>query len=70
MTAFVNLWLSKIYNLPLYNKFIPVLDIASEFLFKTLWLLEEALHKCSYKKVFWKYTANLHANAHAKARFQ
>ena len=28
--------------------------------------LESALQRCSYKKVFWKYTANLSENNHAE----
>ena len=31
---------------------------------------EAALQMCSYKKVFWKYAANLQENTHAKVRFQ
>ena len=31
---------------------------------------EEALHRCSYKKVFWKYTAKLQEITHAEMRFQ
>ena len=27
---------------------------------------EVALHRCSYKKLFWKYAANLQENTHAK----
>ena len=30
---------------------------------------DAALLSCSYKKVFWKYTAKLQ-NTHAEARFQ
>ena len=29
-----------------------------------------AIHRCSYKKVFWKYAANLHENSHAEVQFQ
>ena len=32
--------------------------------------VEAALHKCSYKKVFWKYAGNLQDNAHADLWFQ
>ena len=31
---------------------------------------EAALQRCSYKKVFLKYAANLQENTHAKVRFQ
>ena len=31
---------------------------------------EAALHRCSYKKVFWKYIANLPENTHAEVWFQ
>ena len=31
---------------------------------------EAALHRCSYKKVFRKYAANLQENNHAEVRFQ
>ena len=31
---------------------------------------EAALQRCSYKKVFWKYVANLQENSHAKVLFQ
>ena len=31
---------------------------------------EAALQICSYKKEFWKYTANLQENTHGKKRFQ
>ena len=31
---------------------------------------EAALHRCSYKKVFGKYAANLQENTHAEDRFQ
>ena len=29
-----------------------------------------SLHRCSYKKMFWKYAANLEENTHAEVRFQ
>ena len=32
-------------------------------------LTEAALHRC-YKKVFWKYAANLHDNTYAEMWFQ
>ena len=32
--------------------------------------LEAAIQRCSYKKVFWKYAANLRDNTHAKVWFQ
>ena len=35
-----------------------------------LWRLEIAYLMCYYKKVFWKYAANLKENAHAKVRSQ
>ena len=31
---------------------------------------EAALHRCSYKEVFWKHTENLLENTHAEVRFQ
>ena len=31
---------------------------------------EAAIQRCSYKKVFWKYAANLQENTHAKVWFQ
>ena len=31
---------------------------------------EVALHRCSYKKVFWNYAANLQENTHAEMRFR
>ena len=31
---------------------------------------EAALQSCSYKKVFWKYAANLQENTHAEVWFQ
>ena len=31
---------------------------------------EVALPRCSYKKVFWKYAANLQENTHADVWFQ
>ena len=33
-------------------------------------LSEAALQRCSYKKLFWKYAANLQENAHAEVLFQ
>ena len=30
---------------------------------------EAALHKCSYKKVFWKHAANLQESIHAEVWF-
>ena len=38
------------------HRFLTVLNASSE----------AALRKCSYKKVFWKYTANLRENTHAE----
>ena len=32
--------------------------------------LEAALQRCSYKKMFWKYAANLQENTHAEVWFQ
>ena len=32
--------------------------------------IEAALQRCSYKKMFWKYTANLQKNAPAEVWFQ
>ena len=32
--------------------------------------LTEALHRCSHKKVFWKYTLNLQKNTHAEVHFE
>ena len=38
---------------------------------ETWWLdLEEALPRCSYKKVSWKNAANLQVNTHTKMWFQ
>ena len=31
---------------------------------------EAALQRCSYKKLFWKYVANLQENTHAEVQFQ
>ena len=31
---------------------------------------DATLHSCSYKKVFWKYAANLQENIHAEMWFQ
>ena len=31
---------------------------------------EAAVQMCSWEKVFWKYTAKLQENTHAKKRFQ
>ena len=31
---------------------------------------EKTLHRCSYKKVFWKYPANLQENVHIEVQFQ
>ena len=36
----------------------------------TLIYSEVATHRCSYKKVFWKYAVNLKENTHAEVRFQ
>ena len=30
---------------------------------------EAALHRCSYKKMFWKYAASLQDNTHAEVWF-
>ena len=30
---------------------------------------EAALQRCSYKKMFWKYAADLHESTHAKVWF-
>ena len=32
-------------------------------------LPEAALERCSYKKVFWNYAANVQENSHAEVRF-
>ena len=32
--------------------------------------IEGTLHRCSYKKVFWKYVANLQENTHVEVRLQ
>ena len=32
--------------------------------------LKAASHLCCYKKVFWKYAANLQKNAHTEVSFQ
>ena len=37
--------------------------------FRILELTEAALHRCSHKKVFWKYTLNLQENTHAEVHF-
>ena len=39
-------------------------------LMQTLLNIEAAIQRCSYKKVFWKYTANLQENAHTELQFQ
>ena len=31
---------------------------------------EAVIQRCSVKKLFWKYAANLQENTHAKVRFQ
>ena len=36
----------------------------------TVLITEPATHRCSQKKVFWKYAANLQKNTHAEVRFQ
>ena len=33
-------------------------------------LTEAALPRCSYKKLLWKYVANLQQNTYAEVRFQ
>ena len=33
-------------------------------------IVEAALQKCSYEKVFWKYAVNLQENIPAEVRFQ
>ena len=35
-----------------------------------VWTSEAALQRCSYKKVFWKYAANIQENIHGKVWFQ
>ena len=37
---------------------------------QTMKLWEAATQRCSYKKVFWKYAANLQEDTHAEVRFQ
>ena len=32
--------------------------------------LEAVLHRCSYKRVFWKYAANLQEKTHAEVQCQ
>ena len=33
-------------------------------------IIEAALQRCSYEKVFWKYAANLQENTHVEMQFQ
>ena len=59
---------------------LQVLSCTEIFCFqKVLWkknndrLVENTdavLYMCSYKKVFWKYPANLQENTHVEVRFQ
>ena len=57
--------------------------IAKDYLFGKTWQLkmwnfvvstefcsEAAIQRCSYKKLFWKYAANLQEKTHAKVWFQ
>ena len=36
----------------------------------TFMYVEAAIQRCSYKKVFWKYAANLQENTHDEVWFQ
>ena len=35
-----------------------------------VWISEAVLHRCSYKKVLWKYSANLQESTHAEVRLR
>ena len=76
-TVNVNLWKSgkTVTRTPakwkLFGWFIKMLSIRVGYsrFFKQVGS-EAALHRCSYKKVFWKYAANLQENSHAEVWFQ
>ena len=41
-----------------------------EYFFESQESTEATLHRCSYKKVLWKYVPNLQKNTHAELWFQ
>ena len=49
---------------------VSSIKISMEILYFFETVIKAALHRCSYEKIFWKYTANLQANTHAKLWFQ
>ena len=53
----------------LYGK-NPMQLFGNDKSFNLMKLSKAALKRCSYKKVFWKYTANLQENTHAEVWFQ
>ena len=50
-----------LYNLSRYFIYLSICKLDTA---------EVALHRCSYKKVFWKYAANLRENNHVEVWFQ
>ena len=67
----LRLWSSSYLWGNSYRKFI-ILEIP-HYLWRikfTLKCSEAALQRCSYKKVFWKYAANLKENTDAKRQLQ
>ena len=53
----------------LYGK-NPMQLFGNDKSFNLMKLSEAAIKRCSYKKVFWKYAANLQENTHAEVWFQ
>ena len=41
-----------------------------KFILNVYHYFEAAVHKFSYKKMFWKYAANLQHNTHAEVQFR
>ena len=55
--------------MPIIKKVIQSNQIESNTPIENFPFTEAAVQRCSYEKVFWKYTANLQDNTHAKVWF-
>ena len=47
------------------KKNFTLLDLHTKFVSVKMFSSEAAFQRCSYKKMFWKYAANLQENTHA-----
>ena len=60
----------KLFSLTRFLKFLFPGSVLQKYHMPCYSNPEATVQRCSWEKVFWKYTANLQENTHAEVQFQ